>query len=276
MKNRKDYNNFGTYIQTAYGDLYPNVSFDEPRKKYREAVTYYESGALKSVYLEKKTQIETAIGVIGAELVTFYESGGIKRLFPLYGQINGYWTEEDEYQLAEEIQISVFGESILCKPLCLHFYENGALKSVTLWRQMPILLPTPQGRITTRFGFSLTENGKLETIEPVFGTKIQTAYGIVKAYDNCHDLLHADHNSLGFDSEGNVLYVKTIESTVRILKDEKVIKEFKPLQERDFYNEELLIKRPMTIRFENGSVVVDLGDGVLTAWDTEHYRVEIV
>lgn len=276
MKDRKDSNQSVSCIRTAYGDLYPNVSFDEPRKKYRESITYYKSGTLKSVYLEKKTQIKTAIGPVSTELVTFYENGSIKRLFPLYGQINGYWTEEDEYRLAEEISIPVLGKNIHCKPLCLHFYESGALKSVTLWRQMPVLVPTLQGDIVTKFGFSLTESGRLETIEPAFGTRIQTPYGIVKAYDSRHNLLHADHNSLGFDYDGNILFAKTIENRVRILQEEQVIKEFAPILEKDFENEELLVRRPMTVRFEDGNVVVDLGNGEQTVWNPGNYRIEII
>ena len=60
--------------------------------------------------------------IVDNNLITFYENGNIRRIFPLYGQINGYWTEENEYELAEEITLPVLGTELVCKPLCIHFY----------------------------------------------------------------------------------------------------------------------------------------------------------
>ena len=51
-------------LKTPYGDLIPNATYSDVRKKNRESVTYYEDGSLESVYLEEPQPIETAVGTI--------------------------------------------------------------------------------------------------------------------------------------------------------------------------------------------------------------------
>lgn len=104
-------------LETDYGKLIPAYELSDIRKKYRHTVEFYESGSLRSIYLEEQTEVETSLGKIKAELITFYENGNIKRIFPLYGQINGYWTEENEFELAKEMTIPILGDQI--RPLYL-------------------------------------------------------------------------------------------------------------------------------------------------------------
>lgn len=198
-----------TFLDTPYGKFVPNFSCAEPRKKYRSSVELYDNGNLRSVYLEEQAAVMTPVGILPAEHITFYEEGGIRRLFPLYGQLNGYWTEENEYELAPQLYLPILGEQICCKPLCIHFYPGGALYSVTIWNRSSITVKTLYGPVTTRFGLSFYEDGKLKSIEPVFRTVLQTPSGTMFPYDPNHALFHADNNSLQFDREGNIIGAKS-------------------------------------------------------------------
>ena len=99
-------------IKTAYGDLIPCYDSSDVRKRYREALERYPSGALRSIYLQDRTVIWTQVGRIHAELVSFYECGTIKRVFPTYGKISAYHTEEDEYEEADQDRLSVGNSSV--------------------------------------------------------------------------------------------------------------------------------------------------------------------
>ena len=49
-------------IKTAYGTLVPCYDSSDVRKRYREALDRYPSGALRSIYLQDRTVIETQVG----------------------------------------------------------------------------------------------------------------------------------------------------------------------------------------------------------------------
>lgn len=189
-------------LKTDIGILIPNYSYSDGRKKYRESVAFYQNGKMRSIYLEEQTQVPTSIGEIKAELITFYENGQIKRIFPLYGQITGYWPEEAEFALAEELEIELLGKREICKPQCIHFYPSGALRSITIWPETTLEIDTKYGTVKTRVGVEVYENGCLKSIEPMFGTKLQTEHGIYHPYNPRAFTMHADNNSLKFDENG--------------------------------------------------------------------------
>lgn len=203
-------------LKTEYGDLIPNYEYDEVRKKYRASVCFDEAGELSSIYLQKPQRIRTKAGIFPAELLTFYPGGSIKRLFPLYGQINGYWTEEDEYKLAEEQSFFALQEKKTGKVSCFHFYPDGNLKSVTLWPQSSVTLLTNYGEITTKFGFELTEQGKLRSMEPAFDVKLDTPNGVLKPFPMIGYRLHAERNSLAFDEDGKLVKAATLINKVKV------------------------------------------------------------
>ena len=64
--------------------------------------------------------------------------------------------------------------------------------------------------IKTKVGFSLYEDGKLRTLEPVFGTKIQINGKTYEPFDFYATNIHADNNSMWFDKEGNIIKLKTV------------------------------------------------------------------
>lgn len=179
----------------------PEMNF---RRKERQRVCYFHSGRVKSVYLNEQTCIDTPAGKIACELITFYESGEIKRIFPRYGAISAYWTERDEARITEEISIKVGKIEFRCKPQCIHFFKSGNIKSITIYDHECMEIPTKYGIIKTNVGVSFYENGSIESIEPALKTSIEIDGKIIKPFDFFADHMHADHNSLVFDMNGNV------------------------------------------------------------------------
>ena len=219
-------------IETSVGRLIPFYEVTDGRKKNRPAVEYYNSGAVYSVYLQNQTIIATPIGSIPAEFITFYESGAVKRIFPLYGQISGYWTTQQEYELAENVTFEVLGQEVTVKPLCIYFYESGNIKSVTIWDKERLTFKTRYGEVTTDLGISLYEDGRLQSIEPVLGTELYIPFveriklkSKIKSsggkYNGIADVIypfyamafrmHADNCSLKFDEEGYIKSVRTVQ-----------------------------------------------------------------
>lgn len=191
-------------IVTPFGQLIPKYQGQDVRQKYRSAVEYYASGALKCVYLQNRTTIETPIGVIDAELVTFYENGALCRVFPLYGQISAYWSEEEEAGLENIRELHVGKHTFVCKPRCLHFTEEGVLQSITIWKTHPVAFPTDYGIVETKVGIAFYPDGAIESVEPSFETILCVEGKAVRPFDYLADGLHADYNSLVFSESGKI------------------------------------------------------------------------
>lgn len=203
-------------IKTRYGTFIPYSGEAELRKKNKEPVTYHENGEIASIYFEEIRKVNTPLGEIDAEYLTFYPDGTLKRLFPSYGQISGYWTEEDEYSIAPEAEIALCGRTFRVHPLCIAFYPSGKVKSFTIWNRDTVTVDTKYGEVETNFGFDLREDGKLKSIEPVFGTKLETEKGVIYPFDTDNYRLSAENNSLVFDEEGDIVSVKTLRTGLRV------------------------------------------------------------
>ena len=248
-------------LKTPYGDLIPNATYSDVRKKYRESVTYYDDGSLESVYLEEPQPIETVAGTIDAELITFYPDGTIKRIFPLYGQLSGYWTEAEEYELLREQSVELLGKVRTLKPLCISFYPGGGIKALTIWPQSELTVDTKYGPVRTRFGLELTKNGQIKSIEPAFGEKIKTEYGVLYPFDPASYRLHAEGNSLCFDENGNITGFKTIKNKIAIRGEQEPIV-LEPVYETDFLTGNKVI-RAMEVGFREKRVQITV--------DEEHF-----
>lgn len=248
-------------IETKFGLLEPSHTMDG-RKRDRKAVEYYESGTLKNIYLENAIEIDTPAGAVSAEFLTFYEGGNLHRVFPLFGKITGYWTEDDEYSLAQEVDIVLpTGSTVTCKPLCLCFYPSGSLKSLTIWQRSPLKIDTPIGPITTILGASFYESGELESIEPLIGTKIQTSIGSATLYDPDSFPLNADNNSLKFDKSGNLIELSTIHDHLLILKHDKIVDVINPPETTSMFFEPVKVLHPLRIRFCPNEISLSTGSG---------------
>jgi hypothetical protein len=171
-------------IKTKYGDLLPCSGASDYRKKNRCAVLYYDSGAVRSVYLEEPSVLSFPAGSFQAELITFYEDGCAKRIFPLYGQTTAYWSIEEEMENAPYYDFNIAGEVLHIRPQCIYFYPSGKIRSITLWPGDEISINTPAGIIRTRLGVELYESGKIRSIQP---------YNVFRPL-----MMHAENASLAF------------------------------------------------------------------------------
>ena len=199
-------------ICTVANDFIGYENTPEPefssRRKERERVQYYEGGSVRSVYLNEPTVIKTLYGDITAELVTFYESGALKRLFPRYGAISAFWTEQNEAELTDYTDLVVRGKTYRCRPHNLHFNEDGSLQSITIYNCDSMLVDTKYGQIKTNIGVSFYKDGKVASIEPAFNTEIILDGKKVRPFYFMADGMHADNNSLVFDEGGKIVSYK--------------------------------------------------------------------
>lgn len=238
-------------IASKWGNLIPKYKADDVRTKYRSALELYSEGSLRSIYLQNRIEVKTAVGKLNAEFITFYESGAIKRVFPLYGQLSGYWTQNDEYELSEEANLKLFsdGKETMVRPLCLYFYPEGQLHSITVWPQSPMMVETAYGRVRTRIGVEFSADGKILSIEPEIGTKIITGFGKMYPYDSGAIGINADYNSLRFDKNGQLTECRTIHSKVTVRDASGGYTELRPESIKSTIKEETVILTPMTLQF---------------------------
>ncbi|MDY6338154.1 MAG: hypothetical protein SPL61_00810 [Saccharofermentans sp.] len=193
------------FISTRYGNLLPCSGASDYRKKHRCAVCFYDSGALRSVYLEEPQVLSFPSGNFQAELITFYEDGNAKRIFPLYGQISAYWSIEEESEYAPEYDFKIAGEIYRIKPECIFFYPSGKIRSITIWPSDELNIKTPAGYIKTKLGIELYESGSIRSIEPVYGTVISTPSGDIRPFRYRPVMMHAENATLRFTENGDLI-----------------------------------------------------------------------
>ena len=244
-------------IQTSVGELIPQyrmAELGERQKKYRSSLDFFENGQIKSAALDRAMPLQTPLGVFEAELVTFYDNGAINRLFPLNGQVDGYWSENKEGELAKVLDFDLPVGKFSAKIISLHFYRSGALKSLTLWPGQRITINTPVGPMRTRTGFSLHEDGSLRSVEPSSMVDLSTPVGRVKAYDAEMLGMNADQNSIQFSPTGTLKSVKTIHTGLRVVAADKRETILEPLETTSLIDISEMRTVPMQIDF-NGSTV---------------------
>lgn len=196
-------------LDTEAGQLVPQFSTDDLRRKTVQAVHFHENGKVRSLPLEERTPVFTPVGIVSAEMLTFYESGKVKRVFPLNGKLSGYWTQEDEEQLAEPVAVDTPVGALCVKVISICFHESGAIRSITLWPGETVSVPTPSGKIKVRSGLSFSREGRLISLEPAEPTELNTRIGKVTAYDYDSVGINGDANSLVFDENGNIARVSS-------------------------------------------------------------------
>ncbi len=243
-------------IVTPAGVFVPQYGEMEARTRFREAISFYETGELKSVYLKEHAKVDTVVGLIKSEFITFYKEGTIHRIFPLYGQISGYWSEKEEYQMAEQVTFNIGDLEVVNKINSYCFYPSGNLKSLSLWQKEILMTKLYKKNIAVRLGIAFYENGKIKSLEPYVPTYIKTSIGNIMAYNNEAVGIHGDTNSLILDESGNVKGITTT-STVIKLKDllgkEKIIA---PHLVRSQLDIDKWVIKPITISFLKDLVII--------------------
>ncbi|SFR58222.1 hypothetical protein [Anaeromicropila populeti] len=248
-------------IKTKYGSWIPKFSFEETRTKDRKSVDYYLDGQLKSVYMEAPSPVITEIGKIEAEFVTFYESGEIHRVFPRYGQISGFWSVEEEGALLKEITIPLAWGDITVKVACLCFYPGGQLKSITLWENECVSIPTLFGSIDARIGISFYEKGAIKSLEPIRPSVIKTPLGVFLAYDNGPIGVHGDKNSLQFYENGAIRGLKTVQSGVEIILENNELVIIEPEKRPSMLELDEMVVVPIEVGFNGDNIYIIDSDG---------------
>lgn len=196
-------------VHTGCGNLVPHYSEPSVRSKDLKSMSFYPSGAVRTINLESQTLIPTTIGAIPAELVTFYEGGQLDSVFPLNGQIGFGWTEAEELKLAKPRTFSFSFGKITAKVINVRFYPTGEVKSLTMWPGETVKLKTPAGVFPTRAGLRLHRSGALASFEPAVPIALRTPIGFVQAYDVDALTMAGDQNSVRFDEAGRLSHVAT-------------------------------------------------------------------
>ncbi|MCI1857593.1 MAG: hypothetical protein LKI80_05460 [Sporolactobacillus sp.] len=249
-------------VLTHIGELVPFYT-ETTRRKDKYSVEFYKSGMIKSVALEKQQPIYTAIGEFPAELVTFFETGELKRFFPLDGKISGFWTEEDEKSLQIPLRFDLGFTSFKAMINCIAFWQDGSIRSMTLFPGEVINVKTPIGEMATRVGFSLYQTGELESIEPAAPVMIHTPIGLLAAFDPNATGITADSNSVVFDKKGQLIQLITSENRVDVQTEDGHLKVIEPKLVNSPLDDETVMREGMTVRFdhEHGLVHLINGDG---------------
>lgn len=234
-------------IETSIGRLVPIYEVEDHGRKKLTPVKMYKNGQVKSMGLQNATVVDTSVGPISAELVTFYESGAVRRLFPLNGKLSGYWTEKNEYGLAQTLSIPTSIGTVAVKPIYVQFHETGELKSISLWPLERVKIKTPVGNIKVKKGFSFYKNGALASCEPHAPVLVETPLGTVEAHDPDPDGL-TESNSLTFTEESKLAGLSTIRTVVNSEEDGRGFS-FSPMVERSMCSDTAFVVRPLKIAF---------------------------
>lgn len=235
----------------------PRYTIDNERKKEFPSIRLYESGKIKSLDLEEKIMISVEAGVFYAEKVVFYESGEIKRLFPLNGKINGYWSEADEYGLAEEYSFDFKFAKFKAKVISVQLFRNGNIKSITLWPKEKIKINHNDKVINVRTGFSMYEDGRLKTCEPDTPVNIFTPIGEIEAYDKNNIGIHGENNSLKFNKNGSVSALTTSSNIIKIINRKGEAMIYSPKEIFLYANSEVMDLITVTLQFTDEEVIIN-------------------
>jgi hypothetical protein len=247
-------------LQTEYGVLIPKYQITETRTKHRNAIEFFPSGVLKSIYLEEQTLFQTPLGEIPAELVTFYENGNIHRIFPRYGGVSGYWSEEEEKNLVQNLSIKLPGLEIHNKISCICFYQNTNIKSITFYPGETGNVEHNGKIIQFRLGIAFYENGKVKSLEPARQSVVDTKIGKILAFDNNPLGIHGDENSLEFYESGEIKKVTTEATAFEFADKEKNLIQLKADFRPSLLDIEKQVIVPIIIEFDNEQIEVTDSD----------------
>lgn len=234
-------------FKTAIGDLIPQYETKDDRRKMTGTVEFYENGDLMAISLDEQIKLSTESGIIPAEKILFYEGEKIKRIFPLNGKLSGYWGEDNEYKLAEEINLNFGDKEVKSKFISIAFYENQKVKSLTLWPKERMSLNTHLGTINIRKGISFYENMNIKSFEPTAEIMVPTPIGNINAFNNEITGLNGDVNSIQFFENGKIKSLFTCNSKIKITEGRNIktlASELKP----GWCNE--LVKIPVAIKID--------------------------
>ena len=223
-------------IQIGCNTFIPKYLPLDNRARDRNAIEYYPTGELQSIYLESIQMIQIECNNLNAEYVTFYKQGQIHRIFPVYGKLSGFWSEEEEKQLLKANTVFIGGKFYTGLFSCICFYPSGVVKSLTIWPGESISILYNRKKVTVRNGISFYEDGTIKAFEPKEPLMIQHRSGSYVAFDPLAMGISGDYTSLCFYPNGDVKSLKTVLTGIYYLKTDK--------KEKDKNQEKLLRLQP--------------------------------
>lgn len=262
-------------IKTKSGILVPKFEIEASRDKNRSSITFYETGEINSVYLQEQTPVITPIGQKKVELISFYEDGSVKRIFPRYGQMSGFWSQEEECNLIERDDCVVAENVISAKISCYYFYPSGKIKSLTFAPFEKVSIKVAGQKINIRNGISFYESGAVKSIEPSEMAEISTPIGTILAYDNLAVGITADQNSLVFYENQKICRLKTIWSGIEI-EDEVKKQSFFPEKRRSLLNYEKFELVPLELKFEENQLNIVNSTGKKEQITMKNKKIKVV
>ncbi len=250
-----------TVLKTPAGNLIPQYSTDDARRKTVSLLSFYRDGTLRSIALEERTLVSTPAGPVLAELATFHPNGALNRVFPLNGKLSAYWSQEDEAGLAEPLTLATPIGSVTARVICLRFDPEGRLLGLTLWPGETVEAVTPAGPVPARIGLSFYPNGRLRSLEPDRPVALPTPVGVVWAYDPDAVGVSGDDNSLAFSPEGRITRIATVQTAATATFASGKSLEFRPAVRESLCGDAEKEPVPMVLEFEEDAVRIIDFDG---------------
>lgn len=246
-------------IKTKSGLLIPVYKVEDQGRMKLTPVKLDSEGKIKSLQMQNSTNIKTSVGNISAEFITFYPSGNLRRLFPLNGKLSGFWSEDNEYKLAKSITIPTPIGDISVKPIYIHFYETGELKSITFWPKEKIKINTIDGSISIKTGISFHKSGTLRSYEPECPIMVKSPIGDIEAYDPDPLGINGEKNSLSYNYNGELQTVSTIRSEVTVINNLGEKFTFSPKPQPSRCSDTIFVLLPLKLEFKQNKVVFSHG-----------------
>ncbi|WP_419785463.1 hypothetical protein [Pseudodesulfovibrio sp.] len=245
-------------LVTPVGELIPQFTTDDLRKKEVLPVTFRKDGTLRSLPLEKQTVVDTPAGPIPAEMITFHANGAVNRVFPLNGKLTGYWSQEDEKGFSKPVTLATPAGEITTHIINVCFYEDGTLRSVTLWPDESVMIATPVGGLKARMGISFAPDGRLRSMEPAEPCTVLTPAGEVTAYDPDAVGVNGDINSLRFHENGSVAHVVTTLTGIKAVDTDGTVTRYAPEFRDSLCGESDKEVVPMSISFDGKTASIQI------------------
>lgn len=247
-------------LKTPLGELVPQFTSDDMRRPKVEHVSFFPNGVLRSLSLEEPAVVPTPVGPLSVELVNFHPTGALRRAFPVNGKLSAYWSAANEKTLNAPITLTTPLGPVTATFIGLHFYESGALRSLTLWPGETLEVQSPQGPARTRIGLAFHKSGALRSMEPQEGFKVMTPVGEIEAYDPDPEGVCGDENSLVFDEKGQVSALATASDGLEVVCGENAVL-FQAHAARNACEEDALDLRPLRLAFQPGAVHITTDGG---------------
>ena len=247
-------------LDTPLGHFIPQYGDDGVRHKFIKSLAFYDNGNIKKIALHEQNKVMSSIGEMDAELVMFYENGNIKRIFPLNGKITGYWTEDNEFELAKPTKFKLSFAEFEKKIINVQFYEEGSIKSITFWPKELLTIQMPFGKIGIRYGMGLYKDGNIKSIEPAFPIIVNTPVGKISAFDVNAIGINGDNNSLNFYEDGSIKSLLTTTDVIILSDDLGNRFSFEPGLRPSMLDEDGMDIVPLKLEFFDDKVRINEND----------------